>query len=1005
MSDLNIRGAGGGKSGGGGRVAQEAPDSLRSKQYATVVDLISEGEIGGLVDGLRSVFLDDTPVQGLGTSMNFEGVSYFWSPGAQTLPAGGGGAPGYFPSSGVKSSVSVGVSVTNAIPVVRTISNPEADWIEVTIGVPLLTLQNRENGDISGNAVSLAIDLQVAGGGFATRVTDTIRGKTSSRYQRTYRIPVTGDGPWDVRVRRLSADDIDSSSNSGIVWDLYSVALDVKMSYPNSAALLLSIDAENFKSVPRRGYEIYGMIVRVPVNYDPLTRTYTGAWNGTFKMAWTDNPAWCFYDMVTSPRYGLGKFLSVDQVDKWGLYAIGRYCDELVPDGFGGMEPRFTCNLYLQSREDAFKVVASMAGIFRAMAYWSGGQICVSQDSPREPEAIFTAANAVGGMFTYSGADRRARHTVALVSWNDPADMYRQKIEYVQDDLGIARWGVVETEVLAVGCTSRGQAHRVGKWLLYTELNESEVVVFKAGMDAARVLPGTLISIQDPVRSGKRHGGRIVAATETALTLDAPVEIVEVQGHTVSVVLPSGEIANRVVTNAPGTHTVLTMGAPLDDAPLVGSIWVMTVDNLQLEQWRVINVVEGDLGQVEISAMYYHPGKFAAVENGVALEPVISSGIPVRPAQVTNIVATTELYQVNDGTTSTRIAVSWTAPRTGASYLVNWRREDDNPSSREVTTPGIDINDVAAGTYTIKITPRNALGAAGEAVTFEHEVSSSGVSPDIQNLVLNPGFTGRDMPFKFDAIPGSTSYLIQIRDGITSALLREESSSLPEFVYTYAKNLIDGGPRRSLNVRVKAKTLIGESANWTQATFVNPAPAAPAGVTLEAGPGQVGIFAQRPDDQDLAGMMVWMFPDSTVPTTPQNLVYQGGDNAYMKVALTPAIPVFFRVAFYDAFGTSGLNYSSSFSATPLASGGVQTVSALPLSPDDINGELAVFLNVADPLLRGLHGWSGTEWVNVRVLLDDSVTSDKLAPGSVDFAAMAAGAVQARNLALTKHFIY
>lgn len=997
LLNMNIAGAGGGKDGGSPRVAVEQPDNLRSSQYANLIDVLCEGEIEGLVDGLRSIYLNGTPIQGAGSQMNFTGVSMVSVNGQQEQ--------NHLPFAPVTVSQAVDVELNASAPTVQTVSNPEADWVKVTLGVPRLTYQNPENGDISGTSVSYRIDVQANGGGYVTVVSDTIAGKTNSRYQREHKIYLSGTGPWNIRVARTSPNSTQSNLINSLFWDVLTTGIDVKLKYPNTAAVMLRLDAKQFSSVPTRGYKVRGLKVRVPNNYDPITRTYSGAWNGTFKIAWTNNPAWCFYDLITNARYGLGDYISVDQVDKWALYEIGRYCDELVPDGFGGTEPRFACNLFLQTQEEAFKVITSMASIFRGMAFWSNDQVTATQDAPSDPVALFTAANVIDGGFNYQGADRRARHSVVLVSWNDPTDQYRQKIEYVADDAAIARWGVVQTEIVAIGCTSRGQAHRVGKWLLYTEQNESETISFRAGMDAVQLQPGSVFATHDSIRSGKRLGGRIVSASVTEVTIDAPIEIQDGQSYELSVVMPNGDIQTRFVTNGPGTHSTLTVNTPFTQTPDQFAVWVVSASNAQTEYWRAITITEVEPTIVEVSAVAHNPSKYDAIEQGLSLETRVVSSIPTRPGPVTNVVSETEMFLLNNGNHSTRISLGWKAPEYAATYRISWRRDSDNYKTIEINTPSYDIENVAAGTFTIKIAALNALGTASDVVEIQHIVNESAIAPDVTGLSLNPNFTGQDMPLKWDAVPGATAYELEIRDSGTNALLRTATSTAPAFIYTYAMNVTDGGPRRSLKVRLRAKTLVGVSANWVEQTFANPAPAAPSGLAVEAGPGQVSIFAERPSDPDLAGMIVWMYTDATVPAIEANKIYQGTDNAYMKTGLPAGQARYFRVAFYDAFGTAGLNTSSTIAATPLASGGVTKVTSLPANPTAVGGELAVFLDVADSAQRGLYGWNGTAWVSVSALLDDSVTSDKLAPGAVDFTALAAAAVQAKNLAVKKHFIY
>lgn len=998
---MNISGAGGG--GGGQSTPVEAADSLRSSQYANIIEVVSEGEIEGLVDGLKSIYLDGTPIESASGNKNFEGAEFVFYKGAQVQGTDGV----HIGSPGVQSVSDVGVEVKKNAPVIRTVTNPDVDWVKVVIGVPQLTVQDESTGDTNGTAVEYTIELQTAGGGYQTKVDGKIDGKTTSYYKREHKITLPDAGPWDIRVSRVTDDSIKATLQNKTFWSEMIEGVDVKLSYPNSAVCALRMNSEQFKSIPQRGYHIRGLRVKVPVNYDPLTRAYSGAWNGSFKIAWTDNPAWCFYDLLTNSRYGLGEYVESGQVDKWTLYQIAKYCDQMVPDGFGGTEPRFTCNLYLQEREDAFRVINSMASIFRGMVYYADGEILFSQDAPSEPVAIFSPSNVIEGMFTYQGADRRARHTAVLVSWNDPGDMYRQKIEYVADPEGIARWGVIQTELLAVGCTSRGQAHRMGKWLLFTEQHESETVIFRAGMDAVRCAPGDVIKIQDAVRTGVRRSGRILSSTASSLTLDAPVEIQSGVESRVGFILETGMLHDALVTNAPSLSTsVITFSPPAPGPVVPGAMWVLSSDTLVAEQWRILSINEVEPSIVEINALYYNPGKFAAVEEGVSLQPAITSAIRTRPGSVTNLNATNEIYKVNDVSFSTRISVSWTAPDTAVSYLVRWKRGQENERSAEARIASFDIENVPAGTYVIKVSACNNLGIYGETVTIEHIVSTSGVAPDVQNLRLSPNFLGRDMPAIWDIVPGAYEYVVEIKDGAT--VLRQERVVDNLYTYTYTKNLYDGvpnGPRRSLTIGVKARTLAGDSANWQYATFSNDAPALPLGVQLEPGPGQVSVFAIRPPDEDLQGMIVWMSTSPGFIMSDLTKVYQGSDNAFMKTGLQPAMPHYFRVAFYDAFGTTGLNASSETSSTPTASGGVVAVTVLPLSPADVNDELAVFLDVADTELRGLYGWTGSEWISTSAILAGSVTTDKLAPGAVDYTKLAVGAVQARNLAVKKHFLY
>ena len=730
-----IRGAGGGGKGGGGsqRAPVESPDSLRSRQFARVLDATSEGEVVGLVNGLKSVYLDDTPVENADGSLNFQGVVLVERTGTQNQS--------YVPGFGaVESETAVSVEVTAALPVVRSVGNPNANAVRVTISIPQLTLQNTSNGDITGTSVQIAIDLQNNGGGFVEQLQDTISGKTTSRYQRAYRVELPGSGPWDIRVRRVTPDSTTANLQNATYWASYTELIDVKLRYPNTALCALSVDAERFQTIPRRGYEMKGLKVRIPSNYDPIARTYAGAWDGTFTTDWTNNPAWCFYDMLTAKRYGLGEFVDVSQVDKWALYRIAQYCDELVPNGFGGTEPRFTCNLYIQSREDAYSLISNMASIFCGVTYWAGGSIVATQDAPPLGIAkLYTPANVIqtdSGGFNYSGSSAKTRHTVALVTWNDPADRYRQKIEYVEDPDGIARLGVVQTEVVAMGCTSRGQAHRFGRRLLYSERMETEVVSFRTGLDGLDIAPGDVIQTSDPVRAGVRMGGRVVSASTSEVTLDAAVEIDGLKSYTLWVTLPDGTVQSRAAYPSAGEAAVVPVSPAFDDAPQAGAVWVLAASDLVPETWRVISISEAEKGtQAEVTALAYRADKYDAVERDMILAPLQTSSLNTGANTPTNLRVTEALYLVNPAVVGARVTVSWTG--SAFYYELQYRRRGNNWQVLTTQNPSVDIQPVDPGIYDFAVVAVNAIGVRSNAALATYEVRGKYAVPeDVEGLTV-----------------------------------------------------------------------------------------------------------------------------------------------------------------------------------------------------------------------------------------------------------------------------
>ena len=709
MQDIIGFGGGGGKGGGGGtRTPVESPDSLRSKAIARVLDLVSEGEVEGLVNGLQSVYLDDTPIQNADGSYNFNGVTIATRNGTQSQSY----IPG-FPS--VENEVAVDVEVKVTQPVVRAIANLSVNAVRVRIMIPQLTYQDPSTGDLGGTSVQYAIDTQPNGGAWTEVVNQTTNGKTTSRYERQHRVELTGTGPWNIRVRRITADSTNSNLQNKTYLASYTEIVDAKLRYPNSALVALTVDSAQFRSIPRRGYLMKLLRIKVPTNYDPVARTYSGIWDGSFKIAWSDNPAWCFYDLLTNARYGLGDYLATSQIDKWSLYKIAQYCDGQVPNGFGGYEPRFTCNMYLQTRAEAYNVLQNMASVFRGMLYWQQGSITTVQDAPEDAVYLYTNANVIDGLFTYSGSSRKARHTVALVTWNDPADNYKSKVEYVEDVEGIKRFGVVQAEVTAVGCTSRGQANRVGKWILYSERMETEIVEFKTGLDGVIARPGQVIKIADQDKAGARIGGRLVGvASASSLTLDAPVTIVSGGQYFLSLITPDGKVEERSVISNVGTSSQVTLSSPFTFTPTTQTIWVMRSSVLEPAYFRVLSVAEGDKNTYAITAVAHEPSKFGAIENDLKLEARTTSILSAVPSKITTINVSEYLY-ISGSDVRTMMTVSWQAPTQAARYSVEYRKTNGGNWVQlpETMSTSLDIPDVAITPYQVRVRPISVVGLFG----------------------------------------------------------------------------------------------------------------------------------------------------------------------------------------------------------------------------------------------------------------------------------------------------
>lgn len=730
-----IVGFGGGKGGGGGRSPRESPDSLHSTAFARIIDLVSEGEVYGPTHGLsgalRDVYLDGTPIANEDGSLNFQNVAVDFRTGTQTQDP----LPG-FPAS--ENTTAANVELTAVTPWVRAFTNTQLSAIRLTLAVNGLSQANTTNGDITGYRVEYRIEVSTDGGAYQVALTSAFDGKTTQRYARSHRIdlPAARSG-WSVRVVRMTANASSSTINDRTFVDAFTEVVDAKLRYPMSAVVGIKVDASQFQNIPTRAYDWKGRIIKVPSNYDADSRTYTGVWDGTFKLSWTDSPPWIFYDIVSNDRYGLGERIPAGWLDKWGLYQIARYCDELVPDGFGGQEPRFTCNVYLQTAADAYRVLQDLASTFRGIAYWASGSVFAVADMPGDPVYTFTSANVIDGRFNYVGSALNTRYTVALVSWNDLSDMGRQKVEYVEDRQALARYGLKQVEVSAFGCTSRGQANRVGKWLLLTSRMETRSVSFSVGLDACRVRPGSIIRVADQHLAGRRIGGRIREATATVVTVDAELGVRP--GDRLTVNLPSGVSETRIISTAvgqgltadmttftvdsteltadmvglPGTVLILTVTAPFTEVPEAECVWTLESETLSAQRFRVLSVKRKDGLIAEISAIQHEPGKFDNVDFGTRLDPapitVIPPGVQPPPSdvQITS-------YSVIDQSYASHTAVfSWKPAASAVAYEVQWRRDNSEWVNLPPTgSTSIEVPNIYAGAFLCRVRALNALDIA-----------------------------------------------------------------------------------------------------------------------------------------------------------------------------------------------------------------------------------------------------------------------------------------------------
>lgn len=754
-----VKGAGGGKAGGGGGGITEQNDTLSSVAVARFVELIGEGPIGGLVNGEYSIYLDGVPLRSLEGTPNYKPFSYVVRPGTQDQEV----IPGF---GGVQQENAVGVKILKTSgKLIRSVSDADADAVRVTVSVNGLT-HTTDKGEIQGTKVEYKISVRVTGTGSWVEYPFSLNGKTGSVYQKSHEIPIAslGPGPYQVAVERVTVDSASALTVNAIYWDSYAVINFEQYAYPNSALVAVQLDARYFNTIPARTYHVKGLLVRVPMNYDPETRVYAttgpgttmGGWDGSFKVAYTNNPAWCYYDIATHPRYGVGKYVSSLQISKWQMYEIGRYCDEKVPTGNSlnvfdvvsnpglsasgkalaavpatpqNTEPRFTLNCVINTLDDAYKVLNNLSSVFRGMTYWRAGSVMVTQDRPGSPRHIFTNANVEGGIFNYEGSSRSQRHTVAQVGWNDPAEDFKQKYEYIEDRAGIVRYGVRSTDVIAFGCTSRSQARRVGLWLLYTERLETDAITFSTGLDASDVEMGEIVTILDVHRLGARWAGKVFGSTASSIVTDAPVHLVA-GAYTVMVMNRDGSSSVRPLTiTTTGDYTVLTVSADFSETPAHGAIWCLSSTTVKPLLARVMKVAQKGAAGLTLTCLQHNPSKYEAIELGTGYDVQDYTFLSYKTVPIVSGLNAVEVsYRPEGGAVvTTNVEISWNAINdplirgfqttmigtNGQKYIV--------PETRLFTET---VRDVVPGDYEITVRVVNQLGIVGGPATFNLTVYS-----------------------------------------------------------------------------------------------------------------------------------------------------------------------------------------------------------------------------------------------------------------------------------------
>ncbi|WP_376707336.1 host specificity protein J, partial [Klebsiella michiganensis] len=697
MTQHLIKGCKGGSS--SPRTPTEQPDDLQSVAKAKILIALGEGEFAGALTA-KDIYLDGTPLENSDGSQNFSGVAWEFRPGTQ--------AQNYIQGiPGSENEINVGVEVSSKTAWSRSFSNTQLSAVRLRLKWPSL-LKQEDNGDLVGNAVSYAVDLQTDGGSWQTVLESAVSGKTTSGYERCHRIdlPRATTG-WVLRLRKVTEDANTSKTGDVMMLQSYAEVLDAKLRYPNTALLYVEFDSRQFNgSIPKIACSPRGRVIRVPDNYDPETRQYSGIWTGAFKWAWTDNPAWIFYDLIVSDRFGLGNRLTSENIDKWTLYQVARYCDEPVPDGKGGegTEPRYLCNVYVQDRNDAYTVLRDFAAIFRGMTCWSGDRVIALADMPRDIDYTYTRANVINGRFHYASSSSKTRYTNALVSWSDPENEYADAMEPVFEQPLVARYGFNQLELTAIGCTRQSEANRKGRWGILTN-NKDRVVTFSVGLDGNIPQPGYIIAVADEMLAGKVNGGRTREVDGCVITLDRKTEAKA--GDRLLLNLPSGGTQGRTIESVDG-H-VVTVTAEYAERPEPECVWAIESDSLRVQQYRVVGVKDNNDSTFTISAAAHDPDKYARIDSGAIIDSRPISVIPPgKQSAPANIVV--ESYSVvNQGISVETLQVHWTAVKNAIAYEAQWRRNEGNwinvPRS---SVASFDVSGIYAGRYIVRVRAINA---------------------------------------------------------------------------------------------------------------------------------------------------------------------------------------------------------------------------------------------------------------------------------------------------------
>ena len=786
-----------------------AQDSASSISTLKILYGLSEGEISGLADGAKSIYLDDTPVLDDNGNPNFKNsngsnaVVWDFRTGTNDQEYIKG-----FPS--VENETSINVELKGGTPYVKTVTNSQLSAVRLRLSWAALRKQET-NGDVNGITIEYAIDLSTNGGAYQQVLLTKVSDKTSAKYERSHRIDLPRGNTWNIRVRRITPNATSDLISDKMYVDAITEIIDAKLRYPNTAMLGLQYNAATFSNIAKLAVRCKGKIISVPSNYDPVTRTYNGIWDGTFKQAYSNNPAWVYYDICTQWRYGLGNRLTSAMIDKWSLYTLAQYCDQQVSDGRGGQEPRFTVNVYLQAQQDAFTVLQSLAAIFRAMSYWQGEQIALDADLPKDPIYTFSRANVVDGEFSYTGTRARDRHTIAKVAWDNPDQKFKTEYEFVRDEAAIAKYGVKVLDLSIVGCTSQGQAQRAGLWALKSEQLETRTVTFKTGLDGFIPTVGSIINVSDEVLAGRANGGRVAAVSADLLTVTVDRDVVVSVGDTLIVNADNGKAQRRIVSAVSGRNVTVSVAF---DGISSQNVWAVDSSDLKTMQFRVLSIKQDDV-TFSITALQHEPQKYDAIDYGAIVEPTSISIIKPNVIDAPKNIVITQRNRVEQGQNITTMIVSWEQVSGAVAYDVEWRKDNGNWTKVPRTgNNSIEIDGVYSGNYLARVAAVSAFDLVSNFATsiLTAVAGKIGAPPTLASLKATGILFGMRLDWLFAQGSSDTNYTeIQVASAPDTNVALLGAYAYPTNTATI--NGLQGNLTQYYRARIVDK--LGNASPWT----------------------------------------------------------------------------------------------------------------------------------------------------------------------------------------------